>query len=237
MYICTVHTNMYICTVYTNMYICTYICVRMLLLSLYIYTEQSSPVLCIDVLFVLYQLSEEEAKTQHLQNEAISLKFKLKEEEMLRKKVEEDRTKIAEDLLMMLEEKKELVDEKKELVDEKKELVDEKKELVAERNHLAVLNEELTEKLLCSLSSQSVVSEWFTASLHCTLHTTLYTPHYIVHSSLHCTLLTTLYTPHYIVHSSLHCTLLTTLFVCFFFHSSYIIIRPLGKSTDGMHTQ
>ena len=229
MYICTVHTNMYICTVHTT---CTYICVTMLLMSLYICSEQSSPVLCIDVLFVLYQLSEEEAKTQHLQNEAISLKFKLKEEEMLRKTVEEDRARLAKDLLKIKTEKKELqtekqtlVAEKQELVDEKKELVDEKKELVDERNHLAVKNEELTEKLLSSLSSQSVVSEWFTSlttlytphyivhsSLHCTLLTTLYTPHYIVHSSLHCTLLTALYTPHYIVHSSLHCTLLTTLY-------------------------
>ena len=154
----------------------------MLLLSLYICTEQSSPVLCIDVLFVLYQLSEEEAKTQHLQNEAISLKFKLKEEEMLRQKVEEDRARLTEELL---------------------EVQTEKKELVAEKNHLAIKNEELTENLLSSLS---VVSEWFTSL------TTLYTLHYIVHSSLHCTLLTTLYTPHYTVHSSLHCTLLTTLY-------------------------
>ena len=140
----------------------------MLLLSLYICSEQSSPVLCIDVLFVLYQLSEEEAKTQHLQNEAISLRFKLKEEEMLRKKVEEDRARLTGELLKMQTEKK---------------------ELVVEKNHLVLKNEELTEKLLSSQrlqSSPSVVSEWFTASLHCTLLTTLYTPHYIVHSSLHC---------------------------------------------------
>ena len=153
MYMCTVHTNMYKCTVHT---ICTYICVTMLLWSLYrLCNEQSSSILYIDVLFVLYQLSEEEAKIQHLQNEAISLRFKLREEEMLRQKVEEDRAKLTRELLKMQTEKK---------------------ELVAEKNHLAVMNEELTENLL---SSQSMVSEWFTSL------TTSYTPHYIPHYSLY----------------------------------------------------
>ena len=61
------------------------------------------------MLFVLYQLSEEEAKTQHLQNEAISFRLKLKEEEMLRKKVEEDRARLTGELLKMQTEKKGIV--------------------------------------------------------------------------------------------------------------------------------
>ena len=103
-----------------------------------------------------------------MQNEAFSLKFKLKDEEMLRKKTEEDRARLTGELLEIQTEKKELTTEKKELVAEKKELVDEKKELVAEKNHLAVKNVELTEKLL---SLQIVVSEWFTSL------TTSYAPH------------------------------------------------------------
>ena len=53
-------------------------------------------------------------------------------------------------------------------------------ELQTEKNQLTLKNVELNEKLISV--QESIVS--------CTLLTTLYTPHYIVHSSLHCTLLT-----------------------------------------------
>ena len=143
-------------------------------------------------MFPCIQLSSDDV----LKDEVISLRFKLRlqEKEMERKK--EDYRRVAGELTKLQRRQEELQTEKKELQTEKKELQTEKKELQTEKTQLALKNEELNEKLISV--QESIVSHPH-ITLHYVVHsscTAFYTPHYIVHSSLHCTLLTTLYTPH-----------------------------------------
>ena len=165
------------------------------------------------------QLSSEDVLTA----EVISLKLKLKAEEVTRKKEAEVYRRVTGELVKLQRMQEELQTEKKELQSEKKELQNEKKELQAEKKELQTEKKELqtekkelqTEKTQLALKIEELneklisVQESIVSHPHITPHYTWYTPHYIAHPSLHCTLLTTLYTPHYIVHSSLHYTLLT----------------------------